>query len=204
MPAPTRMTKLEAVNECLRAVGMVPVNTIASSQVYEVNVALQFVDDVLRTVLEAGWWFNVESEYEIAPDGQNRLAIPSNALRIDPADRHKRFVERYQDGSPYFYDLEEKSFTGFTEASYKFDVTWSYDFEEIPQAARQYVARRAAREFAERLAGADSVKETVRTAEAEALDRLVEADSAHGDYNVFHNYAAGEILGRTMTGHEVI
>lgn len=198
MAAPSRMTKIDAVNEMLKAVGLQPVNTVENSSILEVNLALSTLNNTLREVLEIGWWFNREECFEVVPDGSGEILVPTTALRFDPADPSSPLVERYDSGVAKMYDTDEGTFA-VTGTSFEFQVTWSFDFEETPQAFRNYVAARATREFAEDHLGTENVKESVRTSEQEKLSMLEDADADHGDYNMFsQSRSDAEILNRNI------
>lgn len=186
MTTPTApQTKLDAVNLMLASIGQSPVNTLSGSLPKDVNKAVRALDSALREVLTQGWSFNSDTEYELSPDGQNRIAIPASALQVDPT-YGQDYVPRY-DPTPtagmYLYDRTKRSFNEFA-TDVKADIVWAYEFEQIPQHARQYVATKAARKFQAGIMASAILHQFTRDDESEAYSTFRRVEKRQQSYNI--------------------
>lgn len=186
MTTPTQaQTKLDAVNLMLASIGQSPVNTLSGSLPKDVNKAVTALDSALREVLTQGWSFNTDLEYEFTPDGTSRIAVPSNALQIE-SSYGQDFVPRYDSTAPagmYLYDVQKRAFNEFTN-DVKMDVVWAYEFEQIPQHARQYVATKAARKFQSGIMASAVLHQFTRDDESEAYATFRRVEKRQKKYNV--------------------
>lgn len=176
-------TELDAVNKMLASIGSAPVNTLNASGIKDINIAKLALSNTLRSVLLEGWSFNTDDEYELVPDGNNNILIATNALWIEPSDRSKDYVARYNGGVQMFYDKCKHTFT-ITDNPLKVDVIWAYPFEEIPEAARNYIATKAARIFQSQVIGSEVLYEFTQHAETEALAILHRNEARTQDVNI--------------------
>ena len=67
----------------------------------------------------------------------------------------------------------------------KLDVVWLFEFEDLPEAAKQYVQTRAANLFAMRATGSTEVARYSEREEANARATLIEYETQQGDYSIF-------------------
>jgi hypothetical protein len=192
MTTPTvAQTKLDAVNLMLASIGQSPVNTLSGTLPKDVNKAVVALDSALREVLTQGWSFNSDREYEMTPDGTGRIAVPSNAVQIDPS-YGQDFVPRYDSNAPagmFLYDREKQSFNEIT-GDVKVDIVWLYEFEQIPQHARQYVATKAARKFQSGIMASAVLHQFTRDDESEAYSTFRRTESRQKRYNLNANSIA--------------
>lgn len=171
MTTPTLvMTEIDAVNQMLVSVGQTPVNSITNTGIRDVETAKLALDTTLREVLTRGWSFNTDYDFPVSPDGNSNLLVPSDAMFMDPMDTSKDYVIRDNSGTLMMYDRGERTFT-FTQ-DVDFLIIRAYDFTEIPQAARQYVAMRAARKWQAEQVGSDVLYRFTAEQELEALAGL--------------------------------
>lgn len=186
MTTPTQaQTKLDAVNLMLASIGQSPVNTLSGSLPKDVSKAVVALDSALREVLTQGWSFNSDYDYELTPDGTNRIAVGANVLHIDPT-YGEDYVPRYDSASPagmYLYDRESRSFDEFT-SDVKVNIVWSYEFEQIPQHARQYVATKAARKFQQGIMASAILHQFTRDDESEAYATFRRIEKRQKNYNI--------------------
>lgn len=136
------MTKLEAVNEILAAIGEDPVNSLDEG-LPDADRARQTLDRVLTRTLTRGWWFNQYEEYDLQPDSEDQIHVPGDFLRFIPSgkDQGKRIIQR----SGKLYDMEEQSDT-FTD-KVTVQATVAPDWEDLPQVFKDYVTVKSARHF---------------------------------------------------------
>lgn len=181
----TVMTELDAVNEMLLSIGAAPVNTLSVTGLADVNVAQTILHSVNRSFQTTGWNFNKDSDYTLGIDGNGHAIIPSNCLDIDPTDRFKNYVERNDasDGVRKLWDKDELTYV-LTE-SVDVDVTWFVSFEDMPQAARDYVATRAARQFQASVVSSQILHQFTTEHENEARRIFRKVDRRNKDINMF-------------------
>jgi hypothetical protein len=160
-------TKLDAVNMILWSIGETPVNSLDVSGIRDVAIAELKLDETTRRVLNKGWDFNTDDEWELAADGSGHVLIPANALRVDPMDRSKRYVVRDDAGQRKFWDKDEHTYVIGETVEVK--IVWAYEFDEIPESGRMYIATRAARAFQAGAMGSELLYKFTDRDEREAL-----------------------------------
>ena len=172
------MTELEAVNLMLTNIGEAPVNTIEGTNMLDIAIAKQVLREVLIEVQEPGWDFNTESGITITPNEDGEIWFPINALRVDPVDRSLKVVMR----GHRLYDKENHTyeFSGPVDV----EIVFGLEFEQCPQALRQYVAIKAARIYQRRTVGSDLLEKLTQADEYNALVKLNNFDTDTADYNM--------------------
>lgn len=173
------MTELDAINIMLSVIGEAPVNTISVTGLGDVAVAKQILNEVSREVQEKSWVFNTEDNVPITPTVEGYVNVPTNVLRIDAANSEP--LDVVQRGER-MYDRRNRTFS--FDNTYKFNITYMLDFNEIPQAARYYITIRAARKFAKRVLGSNEIDRLTQEDEFQALVALQDMDTDVADYNI--------------------
>lgn len=184
-------TKLDAVNAMLHSIGQSPMSTLSGSLPKDVSKAVATLDRALRDVLLQGWSFNSDYNYEMTPDGTNRIAVPSNALQIDPTSGED-FVPRYSSDAPagmYLYDRNKRSFNEYS-GDVKVDIVWAFEFEQIPQHARAYIAMKAARKYQSGIVASAIIHQFTRDDESEAYASFRRVEKRQKNYNLIANSVA--------------
>jgi hypothetical protein len=183
--AVSKTSKLDAINSMLIGIGEAPVNTL-NSGLQEAEVAAILLDNISREVQSAGWVFNTDIRYSLSPNSSSNIELPSNTLRVDTTalkrDYDKDIIERENK----LYDRTKNSFI-FTEAI-EVDIIFLFDFVDIPEIARQYIALRAGRKFQENIIGSSELTQLQIKDEQQALFALRAADAENSDFNIFDNY----------------
>jgi len=186
MTTPTvAQTKLDAVNLMLASIGQSPVNTLTGTLPKDVNKAVVALDSALREVLTQGWSFNSDTEYDMSVDGTNRIAVPASSLQIDPT-YGQDFVPRYDSSAPagmFLYDRDKNSFNEF-QTTVKVDIVWAFEFEQIPQHARQYIATKAARKFQSGIMASAVLHQFTRDDESEAYATFRRVEKRQKRFNL--------------------
>ena len=174
------------------SVGESPVNTL-TVQSPEVAIAQSTLRQVCREVQAEGWKFNTETEYPIDLDSNNHCIIPNNVLQID-LNHFKHLndfdvVKRSDNGVMKLYDLMEHRFNFDNTSDNKLyvDVIWMIDFEDIPQAFKDYITTRSARIASNRMINDPKAAELMSTDESLARALAVEYDTNQADYNIFND-----------------
>lgn len=143
----TPVTQLDAINMMLMSIGQSPVNTVTSTGIKDVAVAELILHNASRSIQSEGWAFNTDYAKVLSPDGNNRILVGSNVMHIDPVDPGLDFVQRYDlaNTAMSLYDLVNHTFDRLTDI--KCDIIYFYEFEQIPQTARDYIALVAGQQF---------------------------------------------------------
>lgn len=179
----TPQTELDAVNQMLLSIGQSPVNTLTVTGLKDVSFARLMLHNTSREVQTVGWYFNTDSDYPLAADGDGKVAFPANSLSCDPTDQSKNLVERYDDGERRFYDKDEHTFV--ISETIKADIVWFFPFEELPQAARAYIAHKAGRVFQAAGVGSQILYQYTKEREIETLVELEREELRTSDANLF-------------------
>lgn len=179
----TPTTELEAVNAMLHSIGESPVVTIDDDTdplPVDVDIAVRVLRSVNREVQVRGWTFNVEEEYPLTRDGSNYIPIPANALHVDPDGSYA-----LRDGivrGARLYDKENHTFVWDTNITAT--IKFLLPFEELPEAARNYIAVRAGRKFQAGVVGSQILAAFTQEDEISALALLKHEECDAGDFNV--------------------
>jgi hypothetical protein len=185
------LTELEAVNIILFAVNELPTNTLVDSGLSEVSQAQTLLHNVSREIQSIGYNFNTETEYPLSPDIDSNIFIPLNVLKIDASDVSLNYVSR---GSK-LYDKTNHTYT-FTKPI-KVDITWFLPYEDLPQAAKSYIAIKAAREFQRIAIGSETTDKLTERDEFEAWLTLQREEVDSHDYNILTSGAVSRMLKRS-------
>lgn len=134
------MTKLNAINICLRAVGESPVTSEDSQHPY-VIAAKAIVDDKNRDIQSKGWYFNTQQNLSLSRDINKYIYIPMNTLAIDTDDALGAISvrgDRLYDNFKHTYEFEGTVTLNLVE-----ELTFSF----LPYVAAKYIAYAAAEEM---------------------------------------------------------
>jgi hypothetical protein len=137
---------LQAVNVLLESISGTPVASLDTADTNsDALKAINTIGEVNREVQTEGWNWNQDLDLYIDPDGDGQIILPENTVRFvqryTPDTYRKRLIVR----NGKLYDTINHTFTIGVEV--KGDVTYIIDFEELPEAARQFVTLKAARRF---------------------------------------------------------
>lgn len=179
-------TLLQAVNLVLGAIGQTPVASLEST---DTNVAaekaLNRIGEALRETNEEGWHFNILPAFELLPDANGEVHVPSNTLRAEMA---------YFPGctSLDLVQLDTRLFDRIG-ATYKLGIpvkmnlTINRPFEECPAAHRWYITLRAARREAAGTLLSSTAHSFTKADEDVARLRMEQADADTADRNLGSN-----------------
>ena len=84
---------------------------------------------------------------------------------------------------PQLYDTKNRTYI-FPNQTYKATVTYILEFEELPQAARMYIASRAARVYIDRFVGDQALAQYARDEEQRTLVQLKRHELVTGNYRL--------------------
>lgn len=181
-----KLTKLSAVNIILSNIGQSPITSLDSANPLAA-LAEQILDEVCHAFQSEGWTFNTEQDYPFTPDSNKHISIPSNVLSLDMLETAP-FEPVIRNGK--LYDKRKHTFE-FDNTVY-LKVVWYFDFVELPEVSKQYIAVRAANLFANRAVGSTDVVKYSEREEILARAAVMEYETQQGDYNIFNDRAGGK------------
>lgn len=187
MPSLTVMTELEAVNEMLLSIGQAPVNSLNVTGIRDVSIAKFRLDTALRKVLTRGWAFNTDTAYNLSPDIDGIILIPSDALKVD-SDGADVTVRTHPDKGRALYNRATRSFEFSDPVACT--IVWAMGFEDIPQSARDYIAINAARRFQSKSIGSQILDRFEENDETLAWIDLLREERASRNTNIFRSNPA--------------
>jgi len=184
-------TELDAVNSILMSVGETPVNTL-TVQSPEVAIAQKTLRQVCREIQAEGWSYNTENQYPIDLDANNQCIIPNNVLQLDlnifEHGKDYDIVRRSDNGVMKVYDKKNHTFTFENCSKLYFDIVWMLDFEDLPQAFKDYITTRASRIASNRMVNSQPSAKLLETDEAAARALAVEYEMKQSDHNIFNDF----------------
>lgn len=184
MPMISPMTELEAVNEMLMSIGQAPVSTLAVTGIKDVNVAKAELLKVSRRIQSRGWNWNTDNDYELTPDVDGHIAIPNGVLKIDAGSKQNNYVQRrHETKGLCLYNRDDRTFV--FDDGVDCEIVWGFDFEDLPETARTYVATSAGRKFQSRVIGSRVLDQFQAEDEARAYMLLEREERASRDTNMF-------------------
>lgn len=180
------LTKLEAVNHVLDAIGEDPVSSL-SSGLPDAEKAERALDRVSKEVQTTGWHCNTEKSYRLAPDASGKIFLSSTVLTIDTVGRSAIYnvVPKEHEGKRALYNVVKQTFA-FTTPLYC-DIVFFLDFESLTPALQMYIAAKAAREFQESEMGSAALDKFRVRKELEAWTQLQDAEAEAEDTNVLND-----------------
>ena len=193
------MTKLQAVNICLSSMGEPPVSTLDSAAP-DAQVISDIIDETSRAVQSIGWHWNIE-KYTLSPNTNGELMLPNNTLRVDSVDASFD-IDVIQRGLRLF-NRGDNTYT-FTDPI-TVEVFVGLPFDDLPFAAKQYIALSAARISQQRLLGSDSLYKFNVQDEQQAWLNLLRDESDVSDSNMLYDsYSTSSMLMRGAYSRGVI
>lgn len=184
------ITKLTVVNECLKTMGEVPLNSLVNEDHPSISAALSSLDLALIKELSIPWWFNTEF-CTLHPDTiTKRILLPQNCLDIDPRSGTGYLVARGR----YLFNRMEQSY----EFEQPEDVRYTsfIEFDDLPMIFKVYVMYSAVLDFCSSFdADAQRVQE-VNMKYATARMTVKASDTRNKDINMFQQFGTSSKLNR--------
>lgn len=176
------MTLLEAVNQCLDAIGETPVQSL-SSGLADAEQAERIVLEVSKDVQSKGWHVNTDEAVTLTPDINGFITVPLNTLRVDTTGESKH-IDVVKRGNR-LYNRTDHTFV--FERPLVVDLVIELDYADLPYDLAYFVAKRAARVYQERTQGSVSQDSLVMRAEQEARAKVEDADAEESDTNILRS-----------------
>ncbi len=193
------MTKLEAVNLMLDAIGENPVSSLTSG-LADAETAERIFNQVDKDVQAVGWHVNRDRKFKLTRAADETIPVPASTLTVDTVEEHK-YINVVQRGS-LLYDVKNQSTLWNTanENNHAFlyvDIVQQQDFEDLTYSLQRYIAARAAREFQESVLGSVALDGFTRRKEQETYAVLLQDEAESEDANVLYdNHYAYKITRR--------
>lgn len=181
------LTKLDAINLMLAAIGSDPVNDVDETDVDVAN-ALRLLEDTSRNLQRQGWDFNT-AEYTMYPNQDNKIRWIDTILKFTSEDGS--YVKRGE----FLYDNTNMTF--YFKDKVVLQVVIAVDFEDLPDCFKRFIASKAALQFAQRYLGDPTITETLQYDMQDAWSQIVQYDMDMGNYNMLQLTNIAEVLQRT-------
>ena len=195
MTTVTRTTELEAVNTILSSIGEAPLNSLTGTLPVDGTTAKNVLDEICREVQSMGWHWNSHYKVDLSRDGDNKIPIGTDVLRVKLNDRYDRSSFDVVQRDSYLYNLAKNEDT-FTQDFEDNDVVYLLDFSKIPEQAKRYITVRSARVFHDRTLGANTLHKFTSEDEARSLAVLRQAETETGEHNIFNSYLQSYTVNR--------
>lgn len=179
------MSELDAVNEMLGSIGQAGVSSLDASTFGDAAIARGFLRTVTRYVQLYGFAFNTDRNYVLTPDTGKFLWLPDGVLRIDPEDKSLNIVGRKEPNSGKRAFWDRSNTTWAFDAPVSTRVTWAFEFEDLPESAKNYISVAASRRFQERMIGSAELDGFQSEDESRAWSLLVRDDRGNRHTNAF-------------------
>ena len=187
--APTTVdidTELSAVNAILGSIGQSPLTTLD----YD-NPEVSFVYNILKEsnidVQNEGWIFNREYHIKYTTDGNNKIVVPSDVVRIDGTDewdRTRDFVRRKDSDDAWkVYDRVNHTFEYPDDDYFYVNKVRLLNFEDIPTLYQRYIVYKASGRAAVQLVSNANLQKMLATYEGQARAACMEYECNQGDHN---------------------
>ena len=182
--------ELQAVNQILASVGQAPVTTLEQTNP-DVAIAYNTLQQVSREVQAEGWTFNKEYHYPLTPNSDGEIVIPDNMLQIDLCmdeyyNRDKDPIRR--DGK--LYDRISHSYK-WKQRTHYFDITWLFDWDDLPPVIKDYITSRAATFVSMRIVGEAAQYQALQQQELYMRAMAMEYETQQGDHTFFGHPEGG-------------
>lgn len=186
------ITKINAVNELLVSIGYAPVNSLITSTngvIAEVSQAVREIEYGASKLQLEEWWFNVDDDYPLIPNADGLIMAPTGAVSTNPTDPAVDLVLRREttSGVMCLYDKANRTFQ--FAAPVKCKVIWSFGFDDLPEAAKQWVMISSCRRFQSKINGSSELDRFNAEDEARAWQLILDEDNASDDTNIYRQNA---------------
>ena len=187
-------SKLEAVNTMLSAIAESPVNQLGAEAPADAVLAENILDETIKEVQSEGWHFNSHYDWDLALDGDSKIPLPANTVRVDIPKGQDTTIDIIQRGG-YLYDRKGNTDI-FTTNVNDVDIVFMLDWIDLPEVARRYMMIKAARIFGDRTLGSNQHHSFTMQDEMRALATLREFETDTADLTIFDHQDVSRSLER--------
>jgi len=191
------MTLTEAVNACLRGIGLRPVASYNDTNL-NAAMALATLNTESRAVQGRGWWFNEEGGWFLTPDSNGEIKVPNNALSITTWNGSSSKTITIRGGKLYNTLTHSTIMTDSVGSNGTIEVRMIVElpFEDLPPTAQDYIKDKAVRKFAQDIDGDVNKWKFNSTDEAESKALLYSEETSNTKRNASQNPATAHFLAR--------
>ena len=151
----------------------------------DVAIALNTLREVSREVQSEGWSFNKELDYPITPDSNNEVNIANNVLQMDLNRTYTQNIDRDSiNRGGKLYDKKKHS-DKWTDETLYVDITWYFDWVNIPDPIQAFIVARAASVVSSRIIGDGNQYQMLQQKEAYARAMAMEYECNQEDLSFF-------------------
>jgi hypothetical protein len=170
----------------------------------DVAIALNTLREVSREVQSEGWSFNREYDYKITPDSNNEVQIANNVLQMDLNKNYTQNIARDSiNRGGKLYDKRAHSYK-WTDATLYVDITWYFDWANIPQPIQAFIVARAAGIVSSRIIGDPNQYQMLQQKEAYARAMAMEYECNQEDVSFFGSPKSGDYYQPYQPFHTLI
>lgn len=201
-------TKLDAINLCMRAIGREGVDSEESGDLdaEDAGKMLDVVSQRIQAKRGAGWWFNREPNWNIAPDTNGEVTLPNNTLSVLQCyglnDRKVAMTIRAGKlYSTYTHSFDLRPLVN-ANGVMRLTLVVLLPFEHLPPTVRMWVAYAAASEF---VVSKDGDQTQLQMCMKVATDSAAEVESeemAQKRLNMFVHNPTQRIFGAVAGGYQ--
>ena len=174
-------SKLSAVNAMLAMIGEAPRNSLTEGLTKEVTMAIATLDQISREVQSHGWHWNTDFDVEITRDADKNYQWQEDWIDFD-LDKNQYDLDVARRGDR-LYNVRKNTFD-FTQSSLKGTAVIYLDWEELPEAARNFIMQRATVMLQDRIQGDEARHAYSEQDREEAWANLMQHELKQGDYNI--------------------
>ena len=151
----------------------------------EIALIHSILMEVNADVQNEGWTFNTEFRFPLTPDAKGIVKIPVNVLRMDVSDgqvyRDSDVVRR----GDRLYDRLHHTDIFTPDQAINFDITWKWNFEDLPSVFKRYITLRASGRAATQMVTNPQLVQLLQTQEAQSRASCLEYECNQGDHSFF-------------------
>lgn len=168
--------KLYAINTMLEHINEYPIDTLEDlNAVLEAQRASSVLEEVTTDVLAEEWDINTDDDWEMSPNSDGIIGIPSNVLDIASTDGDS-IMRDWK-----LYSRTNKSYIYSEPVTCK--VVWNLDFNNLTYPIRKYITIRASRIFAKRYIGDTKQYDMTSDEEIQARISARQSENRTGKYS---------------------
>lgn len=142
------MTKIQAINQMLRAAGLMPVSSLSTGNSDDAGIAEEVLDRVNMAIQMQGWPENVEFNTTLTPvlsNGAYTIVADADILWVRSCyrDSHRNFTLK----GGMVYDLDRRTTDFGSTTAINVDICRLLDFDDLQPRTKELIAAAAARAF---------------------------------------------------------
>jgi len=192
-------TRLDAINMCLRGIGVAPVATEDDPDL-DAALAGQTIDQITEDIQARGYWFNKEYNWKLIPnESTGFIDAPSSAISLVTVGVSRAMKITIRGGKLYdlvnhTYDMRILLAEVGNGEYIEFAFITSIPFDDMPPLARLAVTYTARRTFAQDLEVDERRWKFQRVDEDNAMNAMLKEDAR----NTKRNYLRDNIQASTF------